>query len=388
MKIRSDATNLKVIFALTLVHFTGDFYSAFTTPLFPAFAEKLNLTMAQVGLIAGINRFLSFIVQPSVGYLADRHQGRGFILGGLFLLIVFIPLTGIAPSIWLLILFVAVGSVGSSMFHPCVAGMIPLYSGNRKGLYMSLFNTGGTLSFAVGPIFITWFVAGYGLGAMPVTMVIGFMMLIYLYRTVPMPESEGMRHNGLIGTLKENFGTVWKSIFLIWLVMVLRAVVGQSFMTFMPLLFVQEGFSLVSAGGMISIFTLAGTLSGICAGYLVDKTGKCKPVFFIAHGLMTPVLLFLLNVSGGFVYAGVFLAGFFVLATMPLGVILAQELAPKGRSMVSSLMMGLAYGLGGAMAPLVGKLADIYSIRMVLTGISFIPLLTLMLIVKFPGEER
>jgi hypothetical protein len=28
-------TNMRVIFALTLVHFTGDFYSAFTTPLFP-----------------------------------------------------------------------------------------------------------------------------------------------------------------------------------------------------------------------------------------------------------------------------------------------------------------------------------------------------------------
>ena len=66
--------NLKVIFALTLVHFTGDFYSAFTTPLFPVFMEKLNLSLAQIGFIAGLNRFLAFIVQPTVGYLADRYQ--------------------------------------------------------------------------------------------------------------------------------------------------------------------------------------------------------------------------------------------------------------------------------------------------------------------------
>ena len=97
-------TNLKVVFALTLVHFTGDFYSAFTTPLFPAFMGKLNLTLAQVGLIAGINRFLSFIVQPVAGYLSDRHQGRGIILGGLLMAVVFIPLSGIAGSYGMLML--------------------------------------------------------------------------------------------------------------------------------------------------------------------------------------------------------------------------------------------------------------------------------------------
>ena len=39
---------------------------------------------------------------------------------------------------------------------------------------------------------------------------------------------------------------------IIWLVMVLRAVVGQSFMTFMPVLLVSRGYSLVSGGVMIT----------------------------------------------------------------------------------------------------------------------------------------
>ena len=73
---------------------------------------------------------------------------------------------------------------------------------------------------------------------------------------------------------------------------------------------------------------------------------------------------------------------------MPLGVTMAQALAPKGRSMVSSLMMGLAYGLGGAVAPLVGKLADLYSVSSVLWGVAFIPLVTIPLIYRFPRVER
>ena len=83
---------------------------------------------------------------------------------------------------------------------------------------------------------------------------------------------------------------------------------------------------------------------------------------------------------------GVFAAGFFMLATLPLGVTLAQELAPGGRSMVSSLMMGLAYGLGGAMAPIVGRLADLYSVSSVLWSLAFVPLVTIPLILFFPRQ--
>lgn len=382
-----NQTNLKVLFALTLVHFTGDFYSAFTTPLFPAFMDKLNLSLAQVGLIAGVNRFLSFIVQPVAGYLADRHQGRGIILGGLLMAVVFIPLAGIADGYWMLLALISLGSVGSSLFHPSVAGMIPLYSGNRKGFSMSVFNTGGTLAFAVGPFFITAVVATWGLEAMPATMAIGLAVLVYLWFVVPAPKSEGMASSGLIGTLKKQFGNVWKSIFLIWLVMVLRAVVGQSFMTFMPVLLVSRGYSLVSGGIMITLFTLAGTVSGLIAGYLADRAGS-RPIFMASHLLMTPALLVMLSLPGSLIYGGVAVAGFFVLATLPLGVTLAQELAPGGRSMVSSLMMGLAYGLGGAVAPLVGKLADLYSVSSVLWGISFIPLLTVPLIFLFPVSRQ
>ena len=63
---------------------------------------------------------------------------------------------------------------------------------------------------------------------------------------------------------------------------------------------------------------------------------------------------------------------------------MAQELAPKGRSMVSSLMMGLAFGLGGIMMPLTGKLADIFSIHGILLFLAIIPCLTIPLIGMLP----
>lgn len=379
--------NLKVLFAITLVHFTGDFFSAFISPLFPVFVDKLHLSLAQVGLIAGTARLLAFIVQPLVGYLADQYQTRHFFLGGLFLTVVFIPLSGIASSFWVLLLCVAIGSIGSAMFHPSVTGMVPLYAGRNIGMAMSIFNTSGTLAFGVGPIFITWYVAYFGLQALPATMMIGLAVLLYLYFVTPMPTSEGMRNLGLWGTLKDTLGAVWKSILLIWVIMVLRAIVGQSFLTFMPVLLVKQGFSLISAGTMFSIFTVAGSISGIICGYLSDRIGF-KSIFFVTHGLMTPALILFLYLSGSWVYLGAALAGWFVLATMPLGVVMAQQLAPRGRSMVASLMMGFAYGLGGAITPLIGKLGDMYSIETVLLWVSFIPVLTLVPILFLPRLRK
>ena len=195
------STNLKILFALTLIHFTGDFYTAFITPLFPVFVDKLGLTLTEIGVIAGMMRLLAFIIQPTVGYFADRYATRAFMFIGLALPIVFIPLSGVSPNFWALLFCVALGSIGSSMFHPSVTGMVPLYAGSKAGLSMSVFNTGGTLAFGLGPLFITWYVASFGLEAMPWTMIAGLLLLVYLYRVIPRPQSEGMRRNGFIGAL-------------------------------------------------------------------------------------------------------------------------------------------------------------------------------------------
>jgi FSR family fosmidomycin resistance protein-like MFS transporter len=151
----------------------------------------------------------------------------------------------------------------------------------------------------------------------------------------------------------------------------------------MPVLYVQEGFSVVSAAAIYSLFTVSGTISGLLSGHISDRIGF-KPVFLFSYLFMAPALWLLLQLDGSWVYLGAALAGGFVLAPLPLGVTMAQTLAPKGRSMVASLMMGFAYGLGGIITPVVGKLADTFAIRPVLTIVSCIPLLAIPIIAFFP----
>ena len=120
-----------------------------------------------------------------------------------------------------------------------------------------------------------------------------------------MPVSEGFRHTGFLGSLRRSVGDVIRPIGMIWIVMVIRAVAGQSFMTFMPVLLARNGYSLVSVGYIVAIFIVAGTLSGLLAGYLSDRIGYRK-IFLVAHGLMGPALLLYLFLPGKWVFAGAF----------------------------------------------------------------------------------
>jgi FSR family fosmidomycin resistance protein-like MFS transporter len=378
-----ENANVRVILGLTLIHFTGDFYSAFINPLLPVFVDQFTLTLTQVGLITGASRFFAFIVQPTVGYLADRYRTRFFIMGGPFLAIVFISLVGIAPGFLVLLAFIIVGSIGSAMFHPSVAGMVSTYAGRHLVFSMSVFNMGGTLAFGIGPLFITYIVGTYGLGATPYTMILGIVLMVFLFRIIPPPHGEGLRDLGFIRSLKEVLGGAWKSIALIWVVMVLRAYVGASFRTFIPVLYAQKGYSLITIGTIVSLLSVSGALSGLLAGHLADRIGY-KPIFYCTHALSMPSLIALLSAPGDWVYVSAAIAGLFIMATLPLGVAMAQELAPKGRSMVSSLMMGLAFGMGGMMSPITGKLADIFSIKVTLFTLAILPLLTTGLIRFLP----
>ena len=273
------------------------------------------------------------------------------------------------------------------MFHPSVAGMVFTYAGSRPGFAYSVFNMGGTFAFAIGPLFIASFVTLQGLDRMPWLLIPGLSYLAYLFPGVPCgswKKVEAAPSWGRSGKCSDRSGS---GMILIWLIMVFRAFVAHVYRTFLPVLLVREGYSLIAVGAVVTLFTLAGTASGLIAGYLSDRIGFRK-IFFTSFLMATPLLLLLVTARGPWVYLLTFLSGFFVMATLPLGVTLAQTLAPKGRSMVSSLMMGFAFGLGGTMTPIAGAFADAFSIRPVLAAVALIPVLLMGLVYFLPEPHK
>ncbi len=385
--IETTHINKKAIFALFLIHFIGDFFQSFIRPLLPVLANKFELSLAQVGLIAGTATFMAFLIQPLFGYLADRYNTRLILLVGSFAGAICIPMVGLAPYFWIVLLLIGLGSISSAIYHPTAAGMVSVYAGPRTGLSMSLFGLGGTLGFTVGPIVCTAYVTFMGLPRLPILTVFGLLVFVILFFMIPAADGDGHPRNDFFGTLKESLGEVWKPVLLIWSISFSRAFAEQSLLTFIPVLAASEGHSLVSVGGIVSLFTIGGSISALICGHLVDRIGF-KPVYFFSFALASPSVLLFINADGWHIYPLALLAGFFLLATLFPAVALAQKVAPRGRALASGIIMGLAMGTAGLMMPLTGTLADAFGIRTVLNCIGFIPLAALLLIRNLPEPSK
>jgi FSR family fosmidomycin resistance protein-like MFS transporter len=379
--------NKKAIFALFLVHFIGDFFQSFIRPMLPLMADKFSLSLTQVGMITGIATFMAFLIQPVFGYLADRYRTRLILLIGSFVGAICIPLVGIAPYFGMVLLLIGLGSISSAIYHPTAAGMVSAYAGRRTGLSMSIFGLGGTMGFTVGPIVFAGYVTLWGLHRLSYLTLLGVLVFILLFILIPAADGENQTQRDFIGSLRESIGGVWKPVVMIWAIAFSRAFVEQALLTFMPVLTASEGHSLVSVGSMLSLFTVGGSISAIISGHLVDRIGF-KPVYLYSFALSSPCILIFIHGSGWKLYAVSFLSGLLLLATLFPALALAQKIAPKGRSLVSSIVMGLALGTAGILMPLAGMMADAFGIRAILRCIAFIPMAALILIYYLPEPGK
>jgi MFS transporter, FSR family, fosmidomycin resistance protein len=379
--------NKKAIFALFLIHFTGDFFQSFIRPLLPVLANKFSLNMTQVGMITGVATFMAFLIQPIFGYLADRSRSRLILLMGIFVGAVCIPMIGIAPYFWIVLVLIGLGSISSAIYHPTAAGMVSVYGGLRTGLAMSVFGLGGTLGFTLGPIVCSAYVTLLGLKRLPILTLLGVLSFMILFVMIPAADSSEHTKMDFVGTLKASIGEVWRPIVLIWSIAFSRAFLEQSLLTFIPVLISSEGYSLVSVGGIVSLFTVGGSVSALVCGHLVDRVGF-KPVYFFSFALSAPSILLFINSRGPQIYPLAFVSGFLLLATLFPALALAQKVAPQARSLVSSIVMGLALGTAGLLLPLTGKMADVFGIRTVLNYAAFIPLTALLLIRRLPEPGK
>ena len=383
----SSQINKKAIFAIFLIHFIGDFFQSFIRPLLPVMANKFDLSLAQVGLITGIATFMAFLIQPIFGYLADRYKTRLVLLVGSFVGAICIPMVGVAPYFWLVLLLIGLGSISSAIYHPTAAGMVSLYAGRRTGLAMSLFGLGGTLGFTLGPLVCSGYVTLLGMHRLPILTLFGVLVFAVLFVMIPASNGSGHAQKDFFGSLRKSIGKVWKPIVLIGSIACSRALVEQALLTFIPVLTAAEGHSLMSVGSILSLFTVGGSVSALVCGHLADRIGF-KPIYYFSFALSSPSLLLFIQATGWQLYPLAFVSGFLLLATLFPALALAQKVAPEGRSLVSSIVMGLALGIAGLLMPLTGKMADAFGIRTVLNFVAFIPLAAVLWIRYLPEPDK
>lgn len=118
---------------------------------------------------------------------------------------------------------------------------------------------------------------------------------------------------------------------------------------------------------------IAGAIGTFIGGPLADWFGKRNLMLFSTLGT-APFALTLPYLPLGWVLPVVFLAGFILSLSFSTFVVYAQELLPGNVGMASGLIVGLAFGMGALGSVVLGKIADIYTLKSLMMMCSFLPL--------------
>ena len=147
---------------------------------------------------------------------------------------------------------------------------------------------------------------------------------------------------------------------------------------------VERGFSLITGNYLVSAYLICGALGGFLGGSLSDRFGGRQVILVSMLGTVPFMLLFFLT-SGWLSALGLCIGGLVLLFTIPVNVLMAQDLAPGQSATVSSLMMGFAWGAAGLIfVPVTGLLSDVFSLRTAMMFLLVFPLLGVLVTLLLP----
>jgi FSR family fosmidomycin resistance protein-like MFS transporter len=373
-----DSFQTHQVLPIAAAHFVHDIYTAFVPTLLPVLIQKFTLTLTQAGSL-NIVLQLPALLNPFIGYLADRVSLRYFVILAPAVTATLIALMGFAPGYFALLLLMFAAGVSVAAFHAPAPAMIGRVAGRQVGLGMSIFMTAGELSRTVGPLVAVWAVSAWTLDGLYRTAVLGWAASLVLFlrlRGVPARPGKPASLRNVIPLLT--------SLFLpLALINLARGFLLESLSTFLPTFMHTRGASLAAAGAALSVLSFAGAAGALLSGPLSDRLGR-RSVIGITTLLSSVLMLVFLRVEGWLVVPALLALGFTTLATTPVMMALVQEQMPEHRAVGNGLYMVIAFLLRPVATLVVGAIGDRFGLEQAFFWSALASLLALPVILLLP----
>jgi FSR family fosmidomycin resistance protein-like MFS transporter len=381
LPVASVGTGVYALLLLSIGHFSIDLYAGGLGGLHPRLVQKLGLSLTQAGLLGGLLIFSSSVCQPLYGYLADRFHTRMFTVLAPAVAGVFISMLGVAPSYAWLLLLVVLGGAGVASFHPQASARVTHGVSVSRGRWMAVFISAGTLGMALGPTYFSWMPAWLGMERLYWAAIPGLLCTGLLWFMLEVGPSPAQKRRFDLGPLRD----AWKPLTLLYFCVFVRSMIQVTYAQFIPLyLNMERGFAVTTANYVLTAYLTFGAIGGFLGGHLSDKLGGRKVIMISFLGSMPFLMLFFFS-TGALSIAGLMLGGLVLLFTIPVNVVMAQDLAPAQTGTVSALMMGFAWGLAGMIfIPLTGWLSDLFTLQQTLAALALFPIAGFLLAWKLP----
>jgi MFS transporter, FSR family, fosmidomycin resistance protein len=382
----TQTTVYSVLLAISFSHLLNDTMQSLIPSTYPLLKKSLHLDFSQLGMVTFCFQLTASLLQPFVGSYTDRRPQPYSLASGMCFTLVGLVLLSQASSFGLVLVSVALVGVGSSIFHPEASRLAYLASGGRRGMAQSLFQVGGNAGSSLGPLLAAQIIAPYGQSHILWFCLFALLGIAVLIQTGTWYRRNlGLRRktNGAIDVPSGLNPTIPRQKVMLALSVLLVLIFSKYFymasMSSYYTFYLMDKFHVSVQSSQMHLFLFlfsvaAGTFIG---GPLGDRIGRKYVIWFSILGVapFTMLLPFanLFWTSVLTIFIGVILASAFSAI-----LVYAQELVPGKVGMIAGLFFGLAFGMGGIGAAVLGRLADHSGIQYVFRLCAFLPLLGLL----------
>jgi MFS transporter, FSR family, fosmidomycin resistance protein len=385
------SATFSIILSLSFCHLLNDMMQSLVPALYPILKNSYGLTFSQVGLITLAFQCTASMLQPVVGLYTDRHPQPYSLTAGISLTLVGLLLMSRAATYPAILFAAMLIGMGSSIFHPEASRVARMAAGGRYGLAQSLFQVGGNIGSASGPLLAAFVVVPHGQSSIAwfsgAALIAIFVLLLvggwYARHRTDAGAGPRNRAAAVVPVTAPRQNTlprrqVIQAVVILVALLFSKNVYSASLGSYYTFYLIDKFHLPVQTAQFYLFAFLAGIVVGTLAGGAVgDRVGRIPVMWFSILGAL-PFALLLPHAS--LFWTGILAVVIAMIMASAFSAILvyAQELLPGRVGLAAGMFYGFSFGLGGLGAAALGKLADLTSIATVYRLCPFLLLLGLL----------
>ena len=381
-KHHDDVFHTSEIVTIAAAHGAHDTFFAYLPTILPLLIQNLSLNTTQAGLLSAFNQ-LPNLLQPVIGYIADRKNLKVLVILAPTLSGTLITLVGIAPNFGLAALLLMLAGFSTAGFHSIAPAMISARSGKKVGRGMGFFMVGGELGFGLGPLVVVAFIGVFSLNGLPWLMTLGMLASFILYFRLRNVSTVRHARAGAGLPVRQALLEMREIMLPISGIIFITGFLNANIVNYLPTFMSNEGAVFALAGASLSLVELAGTVGVMLMGLYSDRIGHRSialigtvvSVFFSLAFLLTSGWLQMVMLAG---------IGMSAFVANPAFLAMVQTRFTANRSMANGIYMSSSFILRSLVVVVVGMLADQFGMRPVFFGSALAALLSVPLILKLP----
>jgi FSR family fosmidomycin resistance protein-like MFS transporter len=380
---KAERTVFGILLAISFSHFLNDMIQSLIPAIYPILKTSYHLDFTKIGLITLTYQLTASLLQPLIGHYTDKRPlpyslpfGMGFTLVGLAMM-------SVASTFPAILFAAAMVGMGSAVFHPESSRVARLASGGQHGLAQSVFQVGGNAGASLGPLLAAFIVIPGGQHSIIWFTIAALAGIILLYRVGGWYEQRELAHGparkrAVVNRPDLSSRKVAVSIAILISLMFSKFVYLASISSYYTFYLIGK-FHVSVQNAELHLFVFLGAVAAgtIAGGPIGDRVGRKIVIWCSILGVLPFTLLL---PWANLFWTGVLtvLIGLILASTFSAIVVYAQELVPGRVGMISGMFFGIAFGMAGIGAAVLGRLADAYSINFVYQVCAFLPAIGLL----------